>query len=96
MNNAKNYSEVVTRFLRYIKVDTQSDEASDNFPSTEKQKNLAIRLAQELKDIGLTDVDMAMYMLLFLLTVMLTIKIYVTDRIVRWLVLLHIWIHHQR
>lgn len=57
MNNAKNYSEVVTRFLRYIKVDTQSDEVSDNFPSTEKQKNLAIRLAQELKDIGLTDVD---------------------------------------
>ena len=48
MNNAKNYSEVVTRFLRYIKVDTQSDEVSDKFPSTEKQKNLAIRLAQEL------------------------------------------------
>lgn len=57
MNNNENYSEVVTRFLRYIKVDTQSDENSDTFPSTDKQKNLAIRLAQELKDMGLTDVS---------------------------------------
>ena len=49
-------SEVIERFLRYVKVDTQSDESSDGFPSTDKQKNLAIRLAQELKDLGITDV----------------------------------------
>ncbi len=51
-----NNSNVVSRFLRYIKVDTQSDENSKKFPSTDKQKNLAIRLAQELKDIGVSDV----------------------------------------
>ena len=36
------YKDVLERFLRYVKVDTQSDEAmaerEDVFPSTEKQK----------------------------------------------------------
>ena len=32
---------VTQRFLKYVAVDTQSDEASDTFPSTEKQKVLA-------------------------------------------------------
>ncbi len=46
------------RFLRYVKFDTQSDEESSTFPSTEKQKVLAKDLADELKEIGLHDAHM--------------------------------------
>ena len=48
----------VDRFLRYIKYDTQSDEESSSFPSTEKQKNLSKDLAKELKEMGLADAHM--------------------------------------
>ena len=48
----------VERFLRYVKYDTQSDEESMSFPSSEKQKNLAKDLAKELKDLGLNDAHM--------------------------------------
>ena len=48
----------VERFLRYVKYDTQSDEESTSFPSTEKQKNLSKDLAKELKDLGLDDAHM--------------------------------------
>ena len=37
---------VTQRFLKYVAVDTQSDEASDTFPSTEKQKNLGMMLRE--------------------------------------------------
>ena len=40
---------VTERFLRYVVIDTQSDPASDTFPSTEKQKNLGRVLAAELR-----------------------------------------------
>ena len=46
------------RFLRYVKYDTQSDENSTSFPSTEKQKVLLADLAKELKEIGLKDAQM--------------------------------------
>jgi tripeptide aminopeptidase len=49
------YYTVTERFLRYVIVDTQSDPASDFFPSTEKQKNLGEILVQELQTIGLDD-----------------------------------------
>lgn len=52
-----NYT-VVERFLRYVKIDTQSDPTSTTTPSTEKQKNLGKLLAEELKKIGLTDAHM--------------------------------------
>ena len=39
------------RFLKYVKYDTQSDEDSTTFPSTEKQKILSKDLAEELKKI---------------------------------------------
>ena len=39
-------SKVVERFLKYVKVDTRSDEYSATFPSTEKQKNLAKELEE--------------------------------------------------
>ena len=43
----------VDRFLKYVKYDTQSDEESTSFPSTEKQKKLSADLAKELKKMGL-------------------------------------------
>lgn len=46
---------VTDRFLRYVKVDTQSDPESSNFPSTEKQKDLSRLLVEELKNMGITD-----------------------------------------
>src|SRR6188474_3297848 len=48
---------VAERFLRYVQVDTQSDPHSKTFPSTEKQKDLSILLAEELKQIGLDEVE---------------------------------------
>jgi tripeptide aminopeptidase len=48
----------VERFLRYVKIDTQSDHSSTSFPSTEKQKDLARILVNELKQIGIDDAEM--------------------------------------
>jgi tripeptide aminopeptidase len=48
----------LTRFLRYARVDTQSSEVSDTYPSTLKQLNLLRTLADELKELGLADVSM--------------------------------------
>ncbi|MFZ5804684.1 MAG: peptidase T [Acidobacteriota bacterium] len=50
--------ELLERFLRYVQVDTQSDENSTSFPSTEKQKDLARMLVEELKTLGLSDAAM--------------------------------------
>ncbi len=49
---------VLDRFLRYVKVDTQSDPHSDTIPSTEKQKDLSRILVQELKELGVNDAEM--------------------------------------
>jgi tripeptide aminopeptidase len=46
------------RFLRYVKVDTRSDESSKSSPSTEKQKDLSRMLAEELKELGCGDAEM--------------------------------------
>ncbi len=48
----------VKRFLKYVKYDTQSDEETTSFPSTEKQKILSKDLAEELKQMGLIDAHM--------------------------------------
>lgn len=48
----------VDRFLKYVKYDTQSDEESTSFPSSEKQKILSKDLAEELKALGLKDAHM--------------------------------------
>lgn len=54
-----NYSYTVTeRFIRYVQIDTQSDPNSTTFPSTEKQKNLAKLLVQELKAMGMKNAEM--------------------------------------
>jgi tripeptide aminopeptidase len=50
-----NKSELTSRFMRYVQIDTQSDPNSDAHPTTEKQKDLSRILQQELLEIGLTD-----------------------------------------
>src|SRR5262245_65905869 len=47
---------VLDRFLRYVVIDTQSEENSTTFPSTSKQFNLLRLLVDELEAIGLKDV----------------------------------------
>ncbi|PJI07869.1 MULTISPECIES: peptidase T [Clostridium] len=49
--------EVINRFLKYVKFDTQSDENSDTTPSTAKQLKLGNELASELKSLGLSGVS---------------------------------------
>lgn len=46
---------VAERFLRYVRVDTQSDPHSETIPSTEKQKDLSRILVHELKELGISD-----------------------------------------
>lgn len=51
-----NYPYTVTdRFIRYAKIDTQSDPTSLTCPSTEKQKNLGKVLVEELLAMGIRD-----------------------------------------
>jgi tripeptide aminopeptidase len=46
---------VLDRFLRYVRIDTQSDPDSKTFPSTEKQKDLGRILVKELLEMGISD-----------------------------------------
>ena len=41
--------DVLERFLRYVRVDTQSDSDSETYPSTAKQLDLARMLVEELR-----------------------------------------------
>ncbi|MGA9397898.1 MAG: peptidase T [Anaerolineaceae bacterium] len=54
-------STVIERFLRYVKVDTQSDVNSESHPSTEKQITLSKIMAEELKTLGLEDIKIDQY-----------------------------------
>jgi tripeptide aminopeptidase len=56
--NAADRRKLLERFLRYVVVDTQSDDASTTSPSTEKQKNLSRMLAEELRALGCSDAAM--------------------------------------
>src|SRR5690554_5444831 len=47
---------IIDRFVSYIKVDTESHPNSNTTPSTIKQWDLANKLADELKEIGMQDV----------------------------------------
>lgn len=49
---------ILERFLRYVKIDTQSDEESKANPSTEKQFDLGRMLEKELKEIGFQNVEL--------------------------------------
>ncbi len=49
------FPSLVDRFVKYVKVNTQSSDESDTYPSTERQFDLARILVDELKELGLTD-----------------------------------------
>jgi tripeptide aminopeptidase len=53
--------DVLERFLRYVQVDTQSDDDSDTYPSTAKQLDLGRMLADELREIGADDVELTQH-----------------------------------
>jgi len=47
--------DAAERFLRYARIDTQSNEDSETYPSTAKQLDLLRLLREELAQLGLTD-----------------------------------------
>ncbi len=51
-----NKDQLLERFIRYVKIDTQSDPNSNSTPSTQKQWDLARKLFEELKEIGMEEV----------------------------------------
>ena len=50
--------DAAERLFRYVQIDTQSDEDSETYPSTEKQLDLLRLLLDELKQAGLADAQM--------------------------------------
>ena len=48
--------DILDRFISYVTIDTESDPNSDTTPSTKKQWDLANKLVEELKNIGMHDV----------------------------------------
>ena len=50
--------KLLDRFQSYVKIDTQSDENSSTYPSTEKQLELSRLLFKELQQMGLAEVEM--------------------------------------
>jgi tripeptide aminopeptidase len=53
--------EIEERFVRYARIDTQSDERSSTSPSTKKQYDLLNLLVNELKEIGAQEVTLTDY-----------------------------------
>lgn len=49
---------IVDRFFKYVKIDTQSDENNSQTPSTQKQFDLAKIVEQEMIEMGLSDVSL--------------------------------------
>jgi len=49
-------ADLEARFVRYVQIDTQSDSGSSSVPSTAKQFELLELLAQELRELGASDV----------------------------------------
>jgi len=61
MNAPRYVTNCVERFLEYVKIDTQSREDSETFPSTPCQLELLGRLRDELLSLGLEDATMDEY-----------------------------------
>lgn len=57
MTHYINGDSLAERFMRYVRIDTQSDPESNSTPSTEKQKELSKLLFKELRGLGLTQVE---------------------------------------
>ncbi len=55
------YDALLERFLRYVKIDTQSDPESQSYPSTSKQFDLLRLLKDECEAMGLSRVDIDQY-----------------------------------
>ena len=51
-------ADALERFLRYVRIDTQSDPHAGTYPSTEKQLDLSRLLVDELRAIGLEDAEL--------------------------------------
>jgi tripeptide aminopeptidase len=56
---------VLDRFLRYVKIDTQSAEDQNTVPSTKKQFDLANLLADELKKLGVQNVRVSEFSIVY-------------------------------
>ncbi len=52
---------ITDRFIKYARIDTQSDENSPQTPSTQKQFNLAKEVEKEAREMGLSDVSLDDY-----------------------------------
>ena len=52
---------IIDRFISYVTIDTESDPNSETTPSTKKQWDLANKLVEELKTIGMQDVTIDKY-----------------------------------
>ena len=55
------YDALLERFLRYVKIDTQSDPESTTYPSTAKQFDLLRLLKSECESLGLKNVELDKY-----------------------------------
>ena len=51
-------ADVLERFLRYVRIDTQAVEGSSTYPSSAKQLDLSRLLLSELRDLGLEDAEL--------------------------------------
>ena len=58
MEQREIYEQVKERLMRYARIDTQSAEYTGQWPTTDKQKDLARVLKDELINIGASDVYM--------------------------------------
>lgn len=50
------YETLVPRFIKYVKKETRSDENSTTVPSTATQVEFAKEIAEELKNLGMSNV----------------------------------------
>ena len=48
---------IINRFIKYVTTDTESDPNNTAFPSTAKQWDLANILIEELKEIGMKEIE---------------------------------------
>jgi tripeptide aminopeptidase len=58
MKRGNMMEKVAERFIKYVKFNTTSKDSADSYPSTSCQLVLAESLTEELKALGLSDVDM--------------------------------------
>ncbi|MGM9904913.1 peptidase T [Lactobacillus sp.] len=50
------YPTLLPRFLKYVKINSRSDEHSDRFPSTQREVDYQMVIMKELEELGLSDV----------------------------------------